>query len=297
MVSKVELWNFFNYSISLRLLSWASRRSQCCFNNCSWGGWWSCRRSSSAWARWSSSCCDSIVSLTFCITSSVIISLEFVSPDLSVTVGEDLLALSVQKSPSLCVLSVEFLTSFHNWLPRSLRGFLPLCHNGLPRSIGHGRRRLTNRQAFSLGVIDLFSGCTEEHLTDCGIVVIHVLEEPLLGGTVARSWTLWGTRRKSQWRSSPWAHNLSWRRTPQLTPYPRRSSTGWSYFLTSGKLKGSRNWLRLTRNERRKMKVMRSRKLEETLSSWMRWDKHSDTLSHAMCAWNESDRRNRTRTE
>ena len=59
------------------------------------------------------------------------------------------------------------------------------CHsfdNGLPRSIGHGRRRrLTNRQAFSLGVIDLFSVCIEEHLPDCGIVVIHVLEKPLLG--------------------------------------------------------------------------------------------------------------------
>ena len=57
------------------------------------------------------------------------------------------------------------------------------CHsfdNGLPQSVGHGRR-LTNRRAFSLGVIDLFSVCIEEHLTDCGIVAIHVLEEPLLG--------------------------------------------------------------------------------------------------------------------
>ena len=26
----------------------------------------------------------------------------------------------------------------------------------------------------------MFSVCIEEHLTDCGIVVIHVLEEPLL---------------------------------------------------------------------------------------------------------------------
>ena len=30
-------------------------------------------------------------------------------------------------------------------------------------------------------MIDLFSVCIEEHLTDCGIVVIHILEEPLLG--------------------------------------------------------------------------------------------------------------------
>ena len=67
IVSKVELWNFFNSSISLRLFSWASRRSQFCFNNCSWRNRWSCRRRSSAWARWSSSCCDSIVSLNFFI--------------------------------------------------------------------------------------------------------------------------------------------------------------------------------------------------------------------------------------
>ena len=32
-----------------------------------------------------------------------------------------------------------------------------------------------------MGVIDLFSVCIEEHLTDCGIIVIHILEEPLLG--------------------------------------------------------------------------------------------------------------------
>ena len=67
IVSNVEPWNLFNSSISLRLFSWASRRSQFCFNNCSWRSWWSCRCRSSAWARWSSSCCDSIVSLKFCI--------------------------------------------------------------------------------------------------------------------------------------------------------------------------------------------------------------------------------------
>ena len=61
------------------------------------------------------------------------------------------------------------------------RGVLPLFQQRVARSIGHGRRRLTDRQAFSLGVIDLFSVCFEEHLTDCGIIVIHILEEPLLG--------------------------------------------------------------------------------------------------------------------
>ena len=33
------------------------------------------------------------------------------------------------------------------------------------------------------------------------------------------------------------------------------------------------------------------------LHAWMRWDKHSDMLSHAMCAKNECDSRNRTKTK
>ena len=60
IVSNVEPWNRFNSS------TWTSRRSQFCFNNCSWRIWWSCRRRSSAWARWSSSFCDSLVSFNFC---------------------------------------------------------------------------------------------------------------------------------------------------------------------------------------------------------------------------------------
>ena len=48
IVSKVELWNFFNSSISLRLLWWPSRNSEFCCNNCSWRGCWSRRWSSSA---------------------------------------------------------------------------------------------------------------------------------------------------------------------------------------------------------------------------------------------------------
>ena len=52
-----------------------------------------------------------------------------------------------------------------------------------------------------------------------------------------------------------------------------------SYYLTSVKLKGSSNCLRLMRNERRKMKVMkRSRKSEETLTSCM--DEMRQTLGH-----------------
>ena len=67
-VSNVEPWNRFNSSISLRLFSWASRRSQFCFNNCSWRSWWSCRsRSSPWWARQISPFWDSIISFNFWI--------------------------------------------------------------------------------------------------------------------------------------------------------------------------------------------------------------------------------------
>ena len=39
IVSNVEPWNRFNCFITLRLFSWASRRFQFCFNNCSWKSW------------------------------------------------------------------------------------------------------------------------------------------------------------------------------------------------------------------------------------------------------------------
>ena len=52
-----------------------------------------------------------------------------------------------------------------------------------------------------------------------------------------------------------------------------------SYYLTSWKWKGSRNCLRLMKNERRKMTVMeRSRRSEETLTSSM--DEMTQTLGH-----------------
>ena len=49
IVSNVEPWNRFNSSISLRLFSWTSRRSQFCSNNCSWRSCWSRRSRSSPW--------------------------------------------------------------------------------------------------------------------------------------------------------------------------------------------------------------------------------------------------------
>ena len=39
----------------------------------------------------------------------------------------------------------------------------------------------TDRQIFSLGVIDVYSVCVMKHLLERGVIVIHILEEPLLG--------------------------------------------------------------------------------------------------------------------
>ena len=65
IVSQVELWNFRHSSISVRLCWWASRNSNFCRHN------WPCRsrRSSSAWAAWSS--CAIIVCL--CSSSRLLI--------------------------------------------------------------------------------------------------------------------------------------------------------------------------------------------------------------------------------
>ena len=53
--------------------------------------------------------------------------------------------------------------------------------HGSLRSLRHGRRRLTERQAFSLGVIDMYSVCVMKRLLERGVIVIPILEEPLLG--------------------------------------------------------------------------------------------------------------------
>ena len=68
-VSNVHPWNRFNYSISLRLFTWASRSSRFCSNNCSWTTCWSRRNCSSrAWARLISPRWDSMTPTNFGIT-------------------------------------------------------------------------------------------------------------------------------------------------------------------------------------------------------------------------------------
>ena len=169
IVSKVELWNFFNSAISLRLSLWVSRNSQFCCNNRSWRSCWSRRWSSSAWAQWSSSCWDSILSPNF---RTLLLSLS---------AWNSCFLISASHSAGICsvclsnrVLICAALTTRHNRTPCSLS-------NGSPRSLGHGRRRLTDRQAFSLGVIDMYSVCFVKHILERGVNVIDIHEEPLLG--------------------------------------------------------------------------------------------------------------------
>ena len=65
IVSNVELWNFLNSSISVRLLWWASRNSNFCCHSCPWRSCWSRCWTFSARAQWSSSCWDSTISSNF----------------------------------------------------------------------------------------------------------------------------------------------------------------------------------------------------------------------------------------
>ena len=118
----------------------------------------------------------------------------------------------------------------------------------------------------------MFSVCVKEHLTDCGVVVIHVLGEPLLGEPLLGHGLL---------------IELDVRLCEEVVlglikcvgeglvsrPHLLGESAQGIYYLTSGKLKGRRNCLRIMMNERRKVKMMkRSRKSERTLNSCMHGD-------------------------
>ena len=107
-------------------------------------------------------------------------------------------------------------------------------------------------------------------------------------------------RLQATWQSWTWCvslntrqhvlHGVCWWRTRQLTPSPWRSSTGdlttqprgsWRVARTAwgwwGMREGSWKWWRRGQGSQRK----------RSLLELMRWDKHSDILSHAMCAKNE----------
>ena len=115
-----------------------------------------------------------------------------------------------------------------------------------------------------MGVIDLFSVCAEEHLTDCGIVAIHVLGETLLGHGLLIELDVSLCEEVVLGLITCMEEGLVSR------PHLLGESAQGIYYLTSGKLKGRRNCLRTMMKKRRKVKMMkRSRKSERTLNSCM----------------------------
>ena len=158
------------------------------------------------------------------------------------------------------------------------RGFVPLFQQHVAPFYRTLTTTTDQQTSVSLGVIDLFSVCVETHLTDCGIIVIDVLEEPLLGepllghGLLIELDVRLCEKAVLGLITSVGEGFVS---RPHFLGVVHRGS----YLLTSGKLKGRRNCLRIMRNERKKVKMMqRSRKSERTLTSCM--DGMRQTLEH-----------------
>ena len=143
--------------------------------------------------------------IQFLDTSSVIIGLEFVLSNLRLTVSEDLLPLSVQKSPNLCEFRVLFLTCFNNGLPRWLRPFLAtiLANPILAKiSVLGAVPKGGAPKGAMLGVISLNLGCLTNR--GCSWVSCTVQQlTPLVYGDCPHANSPW----------SPLAPCLSWRET------------------------------------------------------------------------------------
>ena len=120
----------------------------------------------------------------------------------------------------------------------------------------------------------MFSVCIEEHLTDCGIIVIDVLEESLLGEPLLGHGLL--IELDVRLREEVVLGLITCGGDVLVSrPHLLDEVHGGSCYVTSGKLMGRRNCMRIMRNERRKVKVMkRSRKSEITLTSCMHGDDH-----------------------
>ena len=166
IVSKVELWNFRNSSISVRLCWRASRNSNFCRQK---------SKKESA--------------LFFCVSC-----LEFVMTDFFAIFRNNRLSLLFKWSPNLCVRAVTLIrfpwsivsvlnsgvyrksdVSF-NHVSCDIRLPWFIDHSlsiKLPWSIEHYRRRLTDWHASWYAVVDLSTVCRSEHLAECQ--VIHVL--------------------------------------------------------------------------------------------------------------------------
>ena len=159
-VSNVELWNFRNSSISVRLCWLTSRNFICCRHNTSLR----IRRSSSAWVAWSLwwpifSQYSAII-ICLCSSSKVLIcAFELFRssgfPDLSTTFS----AWGVFRKLAVSTVRVSRDTKT-NWLID-----ISFFHR-FPCSIEHNRRRLTDRYAFWIAAIGLSSVCLCEQLAE-----------------------------------------------------------------------------------------------------------------------------------
>ena len=116
----------------------------------------------------------------------------------------------------------------------------------------------------------MLSVCVKEHLTDCGIVVIHVLGEPLLGEPLLGHGLLVELDVSLCEEVVLWAHNLCVEKDLSVDPHLLGDCAQEIYYLTSVKLKGKKNCLRMVMKKRKKVKMMkRSWKSERTLNSRM----------------------------
>ena len=91
------------------------------------------------------------------------------SVDFCLALGKNLLFLFVEQSPNLC-----FLATLLSRSPRSVP-------NGSPRSVGHCRRRQTDRQVFSLRVMAMYSVSFAKHTLECRVIVLGVRGKTFVG--------------------------------------------------------------------------------------------------------------------
>ena len=206
IVSKVELWNFFNSSISVKLFRWASRNFEFGCNICSWKSCWSRRWNFSAWVRWNST---RSFSLDFCapLRSSSFWNGRFW---ISFWQSGRICSFCRIKQILICAFSGFFLVLFQQRIASFYHGFLllfqqrvaPFYHDFL--SLFHQRvaalyRTLTttNQQTCLLaGRMNFFLICVEEHLTYLRHRHDRLPRGIIARGIVVRSWTLWKTQHK-----------------------------------------------------------------------------------------------------
>ena len=201
IVSKVELSNFFNSSISLRLLWWASRNSEFCCNNRSWRSCWSRRWSSSAWAQWSSSCWDSIISPNF---RTLLLSSSAWNSWFWIVAWHSARICSFCLSNRVLICAIA---TFSSW-PSGPTGRPVLSSTGLSvRSDTDDDDWPTDKP--SRWERQTCTRCASRSISSSAVSSYSTSSRnPFLGELWRGSGTLCRTRRKSPWGRRSWAHNL-----------------------------------------------------------------------------------------